>query len=127
MGRKTYAKVKSMGIEFPHKGKKCYVISRTKTGYEERVEYYSDSLEVLIADLKNKEGKNIFIDGGAEIVNELLKNNLINEFVISIVPILLGSGIRLFKEGSPEQRIDLISSKEFKSGLVQLRYQKHPN
>ena len=74
--------------------------------------------------MKNKEGKNVFIDGGAEIVNALLKYNLIDEFIISIVPIFLGSGIRLFKEESPEQRIDLISSKKFKSGLVQLRYQK---
>lgn len=125
MGRKTYEIVISFGTEFPHKGKKCYVISRTKTGHEEGVEYYSESLEGLIADLKNKEGKNIFIDGGAEIVNELLKSNLIDEFVISIVPVLLGSGIRLFKDGSPELRIELISSKQFKTGLVQLWYQKN--
>lgn len=71
MGRKTYEKVISFGIEFPHKEKKCYVISRTKMGYDENVEYYSASLETLIADLKSKEGKNIFVDGGAEVVNEL--------------------------------------------------------
>ncbi|TGE33411.1 dihydrofolate reductase family protein [Desulfosporosinus sp. Sb-LF] len=127
MGRKTYEKVISFGIKFPYKGKKCYVISRTKTGYEESVEYYSESLEDLIADLKNKEGKDIFIDGGSEIVNELLKSNLIDEFAISIVPNFLGSGIRLFKEGILGQRIELISSKEFKTGLVQLWYRKQPN
>ena len=124
MGRKTYEKVISFGIEFPHKEKKCYVISRTKMGYDENVEYYSASLETLIADMKSKEGKNIFVDGGAEIVNELLKINMIDEFIISIVPIFLGSGIRLFKEGRPEKRLKLISSKEFMTGLVQLWYEK---
>ncbi len=124
MGRKTYEKVISFGIEFPHKEKKCYVISRTKMGYDENVEYYSASLETLIADMKSKEGKNIFVDGGAEVVNELLKINLIDEFVISIIPIFLGSGIRLFKDGRPEERLRLISSKEFRTGLVQLWYEK---
>lgn len=124
MGRKTYEKVISFGIEFPHNGKKCYVISRTKTGYDENIEYYSENLDILISDLKSKEGKNIFVDGGAEVVNELLKLDMIDEFVISIVPIFLGSGIRLFKDGRPEQRLNLISSKEFMTGLVQLRYEK---
>ena len=48
----------------------------------------------------------------------------IDEFVISIIPIFLGNGIRLFKDGSPEQRLELISSKGFKTGLVHLWYQK---
>lgn len=124
MGRKTYDKVNSFGIEFPHKEKKCYVISRTKTGFDQNVEYYSGSLEDLIADLKNKDGRDIFVDGGAEIVNELLRINLIDELVISIVPILLGSGIRLFQDGRPEQRLKLLRSKEFVSGLVQMWYEK---
>ena len=124
MGRKTYDKVNSFGIEFQHKEKKCYVISRTKTGFDQNVEYYSGSLEDLIADLKNKDGRDIFVDGGAEIVNELLRINLIDELVISIVPILLGSGIRLFQDGRPEQRLKLLRSKEFVSGLVQMWYEK---
>jgi dihydrofolate reductase len=124
MGRKTYEKVMSFGIEFPHKDKKCYVISRTKEGLDENVEYYSYSLENLITRLKDTEGKNIFVDGGAEVVNELLKIDRIDELIISIIPIFLGSGIRLFKDGRPEQRLKLIESKSFSTGLIQLRYEK---
>lgn len=123
MGRKTYEKVMSFGIEFPHKDKKCYVISRTKTGTDENVEYYSGNLEELITSLKNKEGKNIFIDGGAEVVNELMKINVIDEFVLSVIPLFLGNGIRLFKDGRPEQTLKLIDSAKFPTGLVQLRYE----
>ncbi|MBZ9687490.1 dihydrofolate reductase family protein [Clostridium estertheticum] len=75
-------------------------------------------------DLKNRAGSNIFIDGGAEIVNELLKIDMIDEFIISIIPIFLGSGIRLFKDGRPNKRLNLKSTKEFTSGLVQLWYEK---
>ncbi len=124
MGRKTYDKVCSFGIEFPHKGRKCYVLSRTKTGADENVEYYSGNLESLILDLKNTEGGNIFVDGGAETVNELLKLGMIDEFIVSIIPIFLGSGIRLFKDGRPEQKLKLRGSTEYAAGLVKLWYEK---
>jgi dihydrofolate reductase len=124
MGRKTYDKVLSFGVDFPHKGRKCYVISRSRTGFDENVEYYSGNLKTLIEKLKNSEGSNIFIDGGAEIVNELLKVDIIDEFIISIIPIFLGNGIRLFKDGRPSLRLKLKSTKEFTSGLVQLWYEK---
>jgi dihydrofolate reductase len=123
MGRKTYEKVISFGIEFPHKNKKCYVISRTKNGTDDNVEYYSGNIEKLITYLKNKEGNDIFVDGGAEVINELIKINLIDEYVISILPIFLGKGIRLFKDGRPEQMLKLLESTKFSTGLVQLRYE----
>jgi len=124
MGRKTYDKVLSFGVDFPHKGRKCYVITRTRTGIDNNVEYYSGNLKNLIEDLLNGEGKNIFIDGGAEIVNDLLKVDMIDEFIISIIPIFLGSGIRLFKDGRLKQPLKLKCTKEFASGLVQLWYEK---
>lgn len=49
---------------------------------------------------------------------------MVDEFVISIIPTFLGNGIRLFKEGRPEQRQELIKSTEFTTGLVQLWYEK---
>ena len=124
MGRKTYDKVLSFGVDFPHEGRKCYVISRSRKGLDKNVEYYSGDLENLISELKNKEGSNIFIDGGAEVVNELLKINMIDEFIISIIPIFLGGGIRLFKDGRPNQQLKLKCTSEFTSGLVQLWYEK---
>lgn len=124
MGRKTYDKVCSFGVEFPHKGRKCYVLSRTKSGMNGDVEYYSSGLENLITDLKNREGGNIFIDGGAETVNELLRIDGIDEFIVSILPIFLGDGIRLFKDGRPEQKLKLLGSTEYGTGLVKLRYEK---
>ncbi|MOA44955.1 hypothetical protein D3C78_1673010 [compost metagenome] len=75
-------------------------------------------------ELKKGDGKNIYCDGGAEIVNELLKSDLIDEFIISIVPVLVGNGIRLFKDGRPEQLLEFISAKTFDTGLTQLHYRR---
>ena len=67
-------------------------------------------------------GKNIFVDGGAEILNPLLQDQLIDERIISVIPILLGTGVRLFKDGRPEQKLRLVQTRQFKTGLVQLHY-----
>jgi dihydrofolate reductase len=72
--------------------------------------------------LKGEAGKNIFIDGGAELVTTLLQQNLIDELILSIIPVLLGGGIRLFRDGRPEQRLKVLGSKQFDTGLIQLHY-----
>jgi len=124
LGRKTYDKVLSMGFPYPHADKESYIITRTARPDEGNLKFYNGDLKTLVAGLKAKEGKNIFCDGGAEIVNLLMKDNLIDEFVISVIPIFLGSGISLFKDGRPEVQLELISSISFESGLVQLHYKK---
>ncbi|MBA4241362.1 MAG: hypothetical protein C0448_11590 [Sphingobacteriaceae bacterium] len=60
-------------------------------------------------------------------VNELLKHNLIDEFIISVIPILIGSGIKLFNDGRPEQKLKLISVQNFEKGLLQMHYKKEEN
>lgn len=124
LGRKTYDWVMTQVSEFPHIDKDTYVITRSQKPSIGSIHFYTESIETLILKLKSKLGKNIFIDGGAEIVNELLKLKLIDEFIISIIPIIVGAGVRLFKEGIPEQELILISSKSFETGLTQLHYKR---
>ncbi len=124
MGRKTYDKVLSFGIGVPHLDKKCYIITRRERNSEGNISFYNNSMKDLISQLKAGSGKNIFVDGGAEIVNELMRLNLIDEFIISIIPVILGSGIRLFHNSIPEHPLMLTSSKSYESGLVQLHYLK---
>ncbi|OJW80215.1 MAG: dihydrofolate reductase [Bacteroidetes bacterium 46-16] len=123
MGRKTYDMVLDFGIPFPHKDKKCYVLTRSKSGSDENVTFYNGALDKLISELRRKEGKDIFIDGGAETVNELLQLKLIDKLIISVIPVLLGNGIKLFNGGRPEQKLELLRSSTFSSGLVQLWYE----
>jgi dihydrofolate reductase len=121
IGRKTYDWVTEQ-FEFPHSNKNTFVITRTPRPANGKVCFYTGNLTQLINTLKQQNGKTIFCDGGAEIVNELVKNKLMDEFIISFIPILVGSGIKLFNDGRPEQELDLLDVKNFESGLVQLHY-----
>lgn len=122
MGRKTYEKVLSFGIEFPHKGRICYVLSNSLKGSDENVQFFSGDLNELVSKLKLENGKSIFIDGGSEVVRTFRNSNLIDEYIISIIPILLGKGIRLFGDVEIESNLELRESRVYESGLVQLKY-----
>lgn len=127
LGRKTYDIIVSMGIEFPHSDKDSYVITRSARPATGSVKFYSGELKSLVQQLKSQKGKNIYCDGGAEIANELIRHDLIDEFIISVIPVLVGDGIRLFKDHRPEQLIELLDVKSFDTGLVQLHYRRNKN
>jgi len=126
IGRKTYDYVvREIGASHYDNGKRdVYVITRTEMPPKGRTIFYTGNIPKLIAQLKAEKGKDIYCDGGAEIINELLENSLIDEFTISVVPILLGGGIRLFKNDRPEQILELTAVKTFETGLVQLHYKR---
>ncbi|WP_449397830.1 dihydrofolate reductase family protein [Chryseobacterium wanjuense] len=126
IGRKTYDYVvDEIGASHYDNGQRdVYVITRTERPQVGRTIFYTGSLTELINHLKSKNGKNIYCDGGAEIINELLKHNLIDEFIISVIPVLLGNGIRLFNDGRPEQILEFITAKTFETGLIQLHYRR---
>jgi dihydrofolate reductase len=124
LGRRTYDWVLTQVTEFPHAVKETFVITRTARPGKGRTKFYTGSLKDLILQLRDQAGKDIFCDGGAEVVNELLKESLIDEFYISIIPILLGDGVRLFKEGLPVKLLKLVNSNSFEKGLVQLHYRQ---
>lgn len=126
VGRKTYDYVlKEIGLSHYDNGERdIYVITRTPKPNKGRVTFYTGDIAELVKKLKSENGKDIYCDGGAEVINELLKLDLIDEYIISIIPILLGNGTRLFKDGRPEQLLELISSKSFDTGLMQLHYKR---
>lgn len=126
VGRKTYDWVlREIGTSHYDNGERdVYVITRTKKLSVGKTKFYTGNLIELVQKLKSENGKNIYCDGGAEIINELLINDLIDEIIISVVPVLLGNGKRLFKDGRPEQQLEFITAKTFDTGLTQLHYKR---
>ncbi|MFZ4621161.1 MAG: dihydrofolate reductase family protein [Bacteroidota bacterium] len=122
LGRKTYDKVLSFGIPYPHSDKQCYVITRSYRPSHDSITFFRDDVKTLIGRLKSESGKNIFVDGGAEIVQLMQKDSLIDEYIVSIIPILLGKGIRLFKDAHIRKDLQLVSCRSFDTGLVQMHY-----
>lgn len=127
LGRKTYDWIINQGFEFPHSDKETYVITRNARPNKGNITFYGGSLRALVTELKSKDGKNIFCDGGSEIVNQLLEEKLFDELIISIIPVMVGNGTRLFKDGRPDQQLVLMSNKSFDSGLLQLHYKCNPD
>lgn len=123
MGRKTYDWVTAR-TEFPHLDKTAYIITRMPRASIGNTHFYTGSLPDLVQVLKAQPGKHIFCDGGAEVANALLMHQLIDELIISVVPVLVGSGIKLFQDGRPVQPFTLVSTKTFDTGLVQLHYRR---
>lgn len=126
VGRKTFDKVfKEVGFSHYDNGQRdVYVITRTTKESVGRTNFHSGNLIDLVKQLKSENGKNIYCDGGAEIINQLLQHDLIDEFIISVILILVGDGTKLFKDGRPEQKLELISVKTFEKGLTQLHYKR---
>ena len=126
IGRKTYDYVlKEIGSSHYDNGQRdVYVMTRTERPKVGRTTFYTGNLTDLVKRLKAEEGKNIYCDGGAEVINELLKHDLIDKFIIAVIPILLGNGTRLFKDGRPEQTLEFMTAKTFVTGLTQLHYKR---
>lgn len=100
------------------------VFSRTL----EAVEWHNSTLlhEITpdnIAALKHESGTNIVIYGSASIINALTALGLIDEYQLLVHPVVLGSGKRLFQEGSDRTDLKLVETRMFDSGVVLLTYQ----
>ena len=119
VGRKTYEKVISMGYPY-HDDKKVFVITKSqKTSNKENFHCYTRNLVELIHEIKTATQKNIYCDGGAELATYLIKRNLIDQIILSVIPLKLKRGTLLFKQGEIPQSFKWVNSVEFKSSLIQ--------
>lgn len=122
MGRKTYDQVLTFG-EYPYKGTKGYVYTSEKRTNTEDVQFTSENVEDLIGKLKKEHGKDIWLIGGAGIIGEFIKKDLIDEYFVAIIPCILGEGIPLFKDKNPEIKLKLLDNKTV-NGISMLHYSK---
>tara|TARA_Y100001956_G_scaffold82909_1_gene106692 strand:+ start:4894 stop:5427 length:534 start_codon:yes stop_codon:yes gene_type:complete len=124
MGRNTLEAVLSFGVEWPY-SKPVFVLSNTMTevpsGYEDKVQIVHGELSELLADLHRQGYQDLYIDGGVTIQN-FLKQDLIDELVITTIPVLLGGGSPLFAELDKMQNFQLVESQVYLDAMVQSRY-----
>jgi len=73
--------------------------------------------------LKEQSGQNILVAGSGKLVHTLMQQHLVDEFRCMVHPVVLGSGKRLFPEGTEKFQLTLVETKAFKTGIVVLHYQ----
>jgi len=123
-GRRTYDwLMEHEKVNFPYKDNKCYVFTKSKQEPNNDVEFVDGSIAELIDELKGTEGKNIWVVGGRGLIASFVKENLVDEFIITIAPTIIGKGIPLFSKQNMEIELDLIDSRRFNQ-FVQLHYKK---
>lgn len=103
--------------------KEKYVFSRTQNRPENNVTFISENIENEITKLKNMPGKDIWLYGGSSLITTFINLGLVDEIRLSVHPIILGEGKPLFIDIKQRVNLNLVETKRFSSGVVQLCYQ----
>lgn len=122
MGKKTYDWVMEHDPEeFPYPDKECYVFTRSSLEDTDGVKFVQGDIPEFIEQLKDTEGKNIWLVGGGQLLHSFLEKDLVDELIITVAPVVLGNGIPLFFEGDYELKLHLKNTRRFNQ-FVELHY-----
>ncbi|HOI30032.1 MAG TPA: dihydrofolate reductase family protein [Melioribacteraceae bacterium] len=125
MGRNTYQTVEAFG-SWPYT-KPVFLLSTTlkkdQLKYRDKVEILSGTPEEIVNTLNGRNYRNLYIDGG-ETIRRFLERGLIDEMIITKIPVLLGSGIPLFGGIETEQKFRHAKTEILNDSLVKSYYEK---
>ena len=121
MGRNCY----NQNFHNEYKDKDVYIATSDDMEDYENYHFIKGDICKQISDLK-EEGKNIFLFGGGKMIDPFIKDDIIDEYIIGIIPTILGKGRRLFLGNNP--KIDLkLQEYSVEDGIVIMRYSKRSN
>ncbi len=126
MGRKTFETVMGFDVPWPYE-KPVFVLSNSlneiPNSHKDKAVLVKGTLTEVLEQIHSKGYKRLYIDGGTTI-NNFLKKDLIDEMIITTIPILLGGGSSLFGDLPSELNFELVESKVFLNQLVQNHYKR---
>ena len=122
-GYNTYNQIMGWGIEFPYKGKKNYVITRRQNVVNtENVEFITQYHAEFIKNLKEEDGRDIWLIGGSQVNTLVINAGLLDEIIIFVMPVIIPGGIELFDAFPKETKLELLGTKSYSSGVVEINY-----
>ena len=125
IGRKTYDKIKSFN-DPSFKQYSNYVFSKTITEVVDGFKLVNNDIINFIEDLKRKQGKEIALYGGADLLASFLDYELIDEISMTVIPILLGNGKPMVSILKNRVWLTLVETKSFANGNVIVTYKVRP-
>lgn len=125
MGWRTYQQIVTelSPKEWPYENLISYVITHHQRTSSEKIKFTDVNPADVIQTLRAENGKGIWICGGANLVQQLVAEDLIDCYYITVIPVILGSGIRLFEHRTREIKLRLLESKAY-NGMIDLIYTK---
>ena len=124
MGRTTFETVCSFDMDWPYQ-KPVFVLSNSMSEIPENLKkrafLINGELESILHEIHSKGFNRLYIDGGATI-RGFLKQDLIDEMIITIIPILLGGGIKLFSDQENQLHFKCTQTQIFLESIVQHRF-----
>jgi dihydrofolate reductase len=122
-GRKTYEVSLKLGTPFgENSGAIVFSRQPRPAGTPNGVEFVNEPIGPYVERLRARGGKNIWLMGGGDLIASFLDAQAIDEFVISIVPVFIGDGIPLIARRHRHTPLELIGTRRFDDGLVQVHY-----
>lgn len=122
MGRKTYDVTRGFGA-WPYPAHRTVVFSRATVGLiAPGVEFSSDDPVAMIRQLRATEGRDLWLVGGGELARICLEGRVVDEIILTLIPVLLGDGLPVFPSRDSSSRLVLRTSRAFADGLVQLHH-----
>jgi len=122
LGRNTYDAVLGFGA-WPFMGKRVIVLTRRPIKDAEDETAHVGELRPLFARLHEQGIERVYLDGGVAI-QQGLAEGLVDDLTLSWIPVLLGTGRRLFAADTPESHWTLKSSRSYETGLLQVHYER---
>jgi dihydrofolate reductase len=132
LGRRTYEDFAGFWPNAPHDNPFAEQINNVQkyvasTTLEEPLSWNNSTLLAgdpmdAVAKLKEQQGKDLVVLGSGELVGSLMQRNLVDQFVLLIHPLVLGSGRRLFADGAASARLRLVDTKPTTTGVVIATY-----
>ena len=107
--------------QWVYQGLTSYVLTHRAMPSTPSIRFVAEEPCSLVERLRRQPGKDIWICGGSGVIQPLIRAGLIEEYIISVIPTLLGSGLRLFGETGGEVKLKLLQAKS-SNGIVELRY-----
>lgn len=125
MGRTTYDQVVNelMPDHYPYEQQQSYILTSHLELDSSNRHFRTEPVVDLVEQLRTKPGKGIWIIGGSSLIAPLVNANLIDEYVIAVLPTILGGGIPLFNEQTKERKLELQSAQKI-NDIAYLKYVK---
>jgi dihydrofolate reductase len=122
LGRKTYEQLLTFGT-WPYGERRCHVLSRRWAGHRDvHAEFTDLGPAALLRRLRKRPGRDIWLVGGGESAHACFAAGVVDEIVLTVIPVLLGEGLPVFLPRPTGAQLRLRGTRVFPDGLVQLHY-----